>query len=445
MAPGTKSPLLAHLCATGRDKAAPWLLSLFLALSPVYWLPGVGREVLLGLEWSLFLAALVLVFGTELWKGRLLWPAGVLGPLGFAGILLLWAPGLLQAKGSFWVIAFVAQMGFYLSFFCCFFHIARDGDDVFAIFRRAFLLVALLAGAALVLLALDQRAPCAFDSVYVNGWDVKSTGWGIRLAFSVPAAALFFLPSQVRRPPAWKSLAIVGVVVIIGSQLVSGSRGGLLASVVAVGTLALLRSSKRLAAVATLAAIIMAGAIFSQKPCERPLKIVRHFLILKCILEKNSLSSCADLESLSAYRLQGWILGLEKIAERPFLGHGLRQVSYQSRSNKPVEIHNVWIKWAAYTGVLAPVWLLVMMAFILRAGRRVLRDVHRTAAEREGVAALRSVVVAGLLLAMVEPNIPLGVFQGVAVWWAVAGSLVGFAARPAPPPLVRRVHGDRMT
>jgi len=438
----------------GRGTIAPWLLSIFLALGPVYWLPGVSVEVLHPIEWSIFLAALILVLGTELLQGRLPFPAGLLGPLGFAGILFLWVPGLVQASDSFFVIEYIIQIGLCSTFFWCFFCLAREGGNVIVIFQRAFILIGVLAGIALVRAlagTVDWDSPCNWDSPYINGFGIRGTGWSSGLGMVVPVALLFFLPSQNRRRWVWESVGIVGVIVLLFSQFVSGGRLGLLVSFLLLVAFVLLRASWRLVAAVVLVGLL-AGTVYLDESCARHLKLNRfvEFEPLQHLLQESyeqpnlelvnpSILAKTPLDHISSRRIQGYWLGLEKVMERPFLGHGPWYIMLDTPSwGHQIEIHNLWLRWAVYTGIFAPLLLLIMVVVILRAGWRRFRDKSKTPAERKMFAALGLVVLSGLLISMLERHVPIGTFQISAIWWAAAGTLIGYRSRslsPLPEPL----------
>ena len=424
-----------QLLMRGRNALAPWLLSLFLALGPVYWLPGISMKALQRFDWAILLAALALVFGTELMKGRRPFPTGLLGPLGFGGILLLWLPGLYQASDSFRVIVFVYELGGSGAFFWCFYCIARDGGDVRAIFQRAFIIIAGLAGIALfrtLLNTSDWQSPCLWDYAYRVGFSIRHTTWSAGLAVFVPAGALLFLPAS-SRPWLRKLLGIVGIVALVGSQFVSSGRAGFLSSLLVLGALMLLPAFRRMAVIVILAGLAI-SIPFLNSSCARHLKLDRISMpVDEYVFAREALNPSAlplnSLDNFSARRIRGYLLGLEKIRERPLLGHGLDQVLIDVPwSQYQTPIHNLWIKWAAYTGIAAPLLLLLMVMLILRVGRRLFRSRSKSTTKRAEAAALGLILLSGLLISMLEIDIPIGIFQRTAIWWAAAGSLVGAAS-----------------
>ena len=440
--PGRRWHLLAH----GRGAFAPWLLSLFLALGPVYWLPGIDMRALQRFDWGILLMSLALVLGTELLKGRRPFPAGWLGPLGFGGILLLWLPGLVQASEPFQVVIFLFELGLCSAFFWCFYCIARDGGDVRAIFQRAFVIIVILAGIALLRTLLntsDWQSSCQWDYAYITGFGIRHTIWSVGLAVFVPVGALFFLPKGSRRPLAWKFLGIIGIAVLIGSQFVSSGRSGILSSLLVLGALMLLPSFRRPAFAVVLIGLL-ASIAFLDDSCAKHLKLDRW-----AVTEPTSRAVNPDvwaktpLDNLSTRRVQGYLLGLEKVAERPLLGHGLKQVRLDTPWGTQTEIHNLWLKWAVYTGIAAPLLLLFVVTLTLRAGWRIFRDQSRSPTEREEAALLGLILLSGLLISMLEIDIPIGVFQRTAIWWAAAGTLVGrqsFKSSPRDSRHPKRFH-----
>ena len=433
-----------HKIEGGRDKLAPWLLSLFLGLGPVYWLPGISMEALQRFDWAILLLSVALVLGTEALRGRRPFPPGLLGPLGFAGILLLWIPGLVQASEPFRVFVFVFEFSLACVFFWCFYCIARAGGDIRTIFQRAFIIIVILGGAALFRALLntpDWQSPCQWDRVYTIGFAIirRSTVWSIGLGLFIPVGAFFFLASSRRWRLDPKFFGIMGIAVLLGAQFVSGGRAGIMSSMLVLGALLLLPAFRRLAAMVILIGLAV-SIPFLDESCLAHLRLdewtvpdraADHWsLNAPARYAENVPGLVKELDFVSARRIQGYLLGLEKVAERPLLGHGLEQVRLKvPGSDRLTEIHNLWLKWAVYTGIAAPLLLLFMVALILRTGWRLFGDRSRGAVERNEAAALLLILLSGLLISMFEVNTLMGAFQRTAIWWAAAGALVGSSAK----------------
>jgi len=439
--------LISNLQSLDKGRTAPWLLSLFLALGPVYWLPGVSQDILRPFEWTIFVVALSLVFGVELSKGKLPFPNGLLHPIGFAGFLVLWIPGFLQATEPLQVAYFINKVCISAAFFWCFFCIARSGDSVVDIFRRAFILIWLLACVHLADILVNNfqwGSICGWDSAWNStdtiGFSVSSTAWSIGLAVFIPVSALFALSpdrkwslpwqaSSLRWSLPWKVLSVIGPGLLFVDQFVTGGRSGILLSFLVFAAFVLIPSIRWLATMIIIV-VLFVGVSFLDTSCYAHARLDQLATVGSTLGASNpDLVAQTRLDNLSTRRIQGYQHGLKKIQERPLFGHGLNQVILGTPWGGQTEIHNLWIKWATYTGILAPLLFLTMVFSILRAGWQIFRDRLNTTVERDEAAVLSVIVLAGLAVSMIETASPLGSFQLTAIWWAAAGSLVGTAER----------------
>ena len=424
-----------------------WLLSLYLGLAPVYVLPGIEYEHLRLAKGLLLAAALALTLLPPLLAGRLRLPGGLLGPLGFLGLLLLSVPGMAQARELSLVWMFLLDIGLGAAFLWCFFWLGRQGEDVYLILLRGLVIVAAFAAAAVVVVLFripDWGSPCGefWRPLYNSGFATARTVWSISLALFLPLAVLLRQRTQERGALLALALSVAAGAGILVSQFISGGRGGILSSLIVLAGL-LLAGASRWLAVGLAGVLALIGVALIDDTC-------RSHLQRDPAVQSPEFSGPRIVEQLDTFstdRVTGYITGLEKTAVRPLLGHGLGQVRIKGRWKPFIEIHNLWLKWAVYCGVLAPLLFAAMAAWVLWMAWRLLAG-EGAAESRAAMAALTLIVVAGLAASMIEPDALIGAFQFTAIWWAAAGILAGLYSRRrrqadwrVPFPVLRRRDG----
>ena len=120
-----------------------WLLSLFLGVALIRWLPGVSVTLVSTVKQILLLAALGTTFVYVLRRGVLL-PHGLWGPIGFLTLAVLATPGVVQSDVTA-VQGIVVDFAKGVGFVWCFFNLTRLRVDVGAILARATIVVSLVA------------------------------------------------------------------------------------------------------------------------------------------------------------------------------------------------------------------------------------------------------------------------------------------------------------
>lgn len=422
-----------------RERTAPWLLSLYLAVAPASWLPGIPGGLLRAFEWFAVVSAVGLVLLTEVTARRLPFPPGLLGPAGFALLLALWIPGLSRAASIDDVVDFAVDFGSNCAFLWCFYCLARNGDAVWRVFRRAFVIFALVSGGALAheVWDLDLWSTLhRWRNEAFSGFDAVNTGWSVALAMFLPISALLFCMPPKRWPLGWKRFSVLAAVMLVLGQFISGGRGGLFTGLAVVGGFALLPITRRFGLVLIVWIAIGAWTTCLDRSCADLLsldevlegQVLQHGDGLsRSTPAEDSVAALCSLDRLATGRVIGYEVAAEKFADKPLIGHGLGQISYLSRPSTESEVHNLWLKWSVDTGVLAPLLFLAMAGAMLRAGRTVYRDQRRAELERTGAGILSLVLVAGLLVSLIEPWVPFGNFQIAGLWWAAGGVLLGLA------------------
>lgn len=452
----------------GRDRVTSWLLSAYLGSSAAYWLPGLDREVLDTLKVAACVAAVGLVVPPAALERRLRMPRRIFRPRAFAAILLLTAPGLVRASDRMDIAQFVLDIGAGVVFLWCFFDLARRGFDFRPLLRRAALVVGALSAVSLgfVLFAIpDGSLPCRtlFIQPASVGFGVTRTGWSIGIGLLLPALALVAeLRGSRRNRALLRAAASGGAGVILASQFASGGRTGLAMSAMTVLFFLLRPASRGVALVLVGVGVLLAWTALD-RTCLRHLRVPVPLAEARAretppawwtpkILRplppsvaqaytgglRQAVASGKTPDFVAGHRVWQFDLAVERISERPLVGHGWRQVLFrEGHSGRLVEVHNLWLKWALYTGLPAPVWFAFLALSILAAGVRVAFRLRRT--EDAGLAGTLAVILLlGLFASLFEGSVLVGSFHLTAIWWGAAGAALGLDAR-----LRERERADR--
>ena len=396
------------------SRAKGWLLTLYLGTAPVYWLPGLPGDWVPKAKVVLFVLAVGAVF-LAVPPSRLRLPEGVAGPYGFAGLAVLSLPGLLQSDAHL-MVGYLADIVYGATMLWCFYNVARFGNpDAKRILERSAIIVAVLAVVAFGLAAMgtDLQSPCAIASFSDTAFGCARTGWSGGVALYLPVLLVFFFRRDVGMVRRLVFLAL-GLGLVAG-QVGVGGRGGLVASAVVVVAFAYYFVPRRWKVLGTSVALLLGLGI------TLPITMQEHLRLHRI---PDNPSSLMDLNDLSAGRVGGAMQAVGHLAERPFAGHGLGTVRIEYGAARP-EIHNLWLKWAVYCGILAPLFFLAIVVSLLRRARRAIA----VATENRSVVVVAGLtLIAGLVLSMLEPGVPFGTFQNSALWWAAAGLILGNAA-----------------
>ena len=399
------------------------LLGVYLGFAPIYWLPYLDPVALRGAKAVLLLAALALVLFTR--RTGMLFPTGLLSPASFLTLILLAAPGMFQAVSFGAVLQLILDLALSAVFLWVFFTLRLQGASTVYVFRigsivvGSFALLPLLAGLTGV-----PRFQSPFDraTFSATGFGGGRTGWSNAIALYLPfVIAMAMDKRRLKRVP--RSCAAIIALIIVGAQIVSGGRTGIIMGLLSLIVLILLGAGKGLRAAVLMGVVLgLVALAFTSASA-----IIQGALVAKLRLGAGAdggASLALVLDQITSYRFSGYVDAVEALKERPLQGHGLDQVLvWVPLLNRETEIHNLWLKLAVYTGVLHPAFLLLMVGSL---GITTLRNVRRCGARLlldESVGYML-VVLTGIAVSMVEPASLVGAFQNTAVWWGVAGAVV---------------------
>ncbi len=402
------------------------LLGLYLGLSPIYAVLGYGEGELRLIKWLAVISGVSLILLPAAVRGRLTLPGGLWSPLGFAGLLLLSIPGIVQATDIRAVAQFLSDIAYGAAFLWCFFWLAREGWDTRWILLGALGILCVFAAMHIVVALSSKPAGsglCGWDRSLRSIYGSHYTAWATALALFLPLLGL--MPVWVGRlAKCWSLLIGAGCGILLSAGLfIGGSRTALLCGT---GSLVALASAKIrgpiFAAAAT--ALLLTLMVAVDESCAEHLRLYRFSSIFQ-----GDNATTAIAEAMGTGRLAGYRRAASAIAESPLLGHGIGRIAVQGEFSPVIEIHSLWLKWAAYCGVLAPLLFALMVVSLLRKGLGLLREGPARSDGGVAVLALLLTLAVGLVTTLVEPNALIGSFQYTAVWWAAAGTLLGMHAR----------------
>lgn len=384
------------------------LLMAYSILAPVYWLPGVGfglMAIIKGVLFVVLIAAAVLLSTSK----NVRVPLGLWGLSCLPIMMLAALPGLMQtdSEGIARVVFDYALITFAL---LCGVVAGQVPGRLEQYLRWYLAATAVIAIAAIFLAPTKADATAARFGEEIVGFTTGRTAWSNGLALPAVLAASFGLsPGRSRNDRIFYTVCFVG---IFAAQLAVGGRAGILAVVVAIiicaGPLRLygqVRTQLMLAMVA-----LGIGALAYAN---------RETLVEVFRLDGYQRQGRSYIDNLSSGRIGTYENAWRLIRQRPWFGYGFSDWSESGNWGRAF-VHNVWLKYLYQSGI--PYFLMLVILKLGIFTRALKADRLKGGG---GLVIFTPVIIAGLFIAMLEPNMLIGVFQKSAVWWFVGGIAIG--------------------
>ena len=467
--------LVPDLCR----RTYPWFLSIYLGTAPYYYVAGVPEEfawaantpgvpdgIISGIKILLFLLAVGTTSVAALASGTFRTPGGLLGPLGFIVLALLSIPGVWQGN-IYWSANYAVDLAHAAALCWLFFWIVRSGEDL----RRILIpTLAILYGLLAIqvvstLAASDWRWSrlCGFGGGDPFGLLVGTSK--TNTASNVASVAGLWLPAGallVARLRAWSpwfvGAAFLLTILVLAAQFITTTR--MMIAVIAGLSAALLlpREIRPWAAGMVLgfalvaATAVVSFAVLDDRSCFHHLDLDQQAqLFAQLFMDDTSpspeepppeeppppaalpssetegvdLGTVQQWEEATSHRLHHYLRAFEDIRESPLLGHGFGVAEAKIGD---LEIHNLWLKFAAYTGVLWPAWFALMVGCLLyRCGQLLRRNLGGFDALL--VPACAAILAGALLWSMIAESVFIGPTHINAVIWVSAGVVLGLHGR----------------
>jgi O-antigen ligase len=243
-----------------------------------------------------------------------------------------------------------------------------------------------------------------YIDIHNGGFGAGSTGWSNGLAF--PSAFALALVIDPRRPKAEKIVPLVCYFLISAEQAWVSGRAGLIAPIAAAyfyeGVIKLSTHMGWKLLFGGLGLIgILAWNLFYDE------------LAIFFRVERNWGNYSGYWDKVSSGRVSTYLRAIELIEQRPWTGYGFDDFRTTGLWGQYF-VHNVWLKYLYQAGIFYAMTLFTYKMYTLHIVNR-LQSISYSQTAPYGL-----IILAGLVISMLEPNIILGSFQIAAMWWFVA-------------------------
>lgn len=400
------------------------LLAIYLGTSPVYWFASIPVPVISAIKYVLVMGAVAVIWVRAVRSGKASLPFDLAGPPGFIFALGVMTTGFLQSDVQT-VASVISDVALAFVFMWTVYLYVRNGGSAIGVLRLASIVILPLC--ALVVSAGVLGVP-AWESPFLgypytiadSGLGGVRTGWSVGVSLFLPIC--LFTADQLGRTSPFRGMlfALLSVMLIIGSQLVTGGRSGLLASMSVLAVWQLLRPTRRWIWLLP----VLAGGLIALDWSWVILRLRVDGLLAGLTYEQ--------LETFSSGRLDVYAAAIEAFLARPLTGFGFDRLGLSEIPSSTI-IHNGWLRLgveAGLPGVLGHFAMVVVFAkrclFVYTNAKRA--DHPATGLEAMGLAIVL-VLVALLVCVMFEPYLLFGTFQLKALLFAAVGIGSAYASQ----------------
>lgn len=249
------------------------------------------------------------------------------------------------------------------------------------------------------------KAENYFDEfLWYSGFNFSRTGWSVSLSLFVPLALLVFNEKKKLKSTHFL-LFIILISPIIAAQAVSGGRGGLLASLISVFILFIIYFGAKYLVLFIFAAYMLAK------------EFKEDIFIAMRIYDVSGKSN--TIEDISSYRLSQFRFFDEIVLEQPLFGWGFKgsEAGILKYTGNAFEMHNSSLRVVIDHGMIFGTIIIILLLFIIYSSFVLLKNKKTPRIVHVNSCILISVLVAS----MFEPNVIFGGFQLCAFWWVALG------------------------
>jgi hypothetical protein len=278
-------------------------------------------------------------------------------------------------------------------------------EDLFRIFFKVSVFIGFVCSLSLLSAITDItiQSPLPWkDPFSKSALGGYRTGWSNSIFLFVPFLFYAYFFSGEKR---WKKVSLFAIIGILSSQVLSGGRAGLAASLFTF--LFFTRFKIR-------NVIILATSIVILYTTLGPLTIEEYFRASENQIEAKEGSSTID--KISSGRVSVYQLGWKLFKESPFIGNGFGASLYYTEGP---DIHNTWLKRLVDGGII---FVLPLIFLFISLYKTIIEKTKRYYNGENHRVLIRALFIGSLFISMLEPNYLIGSFQGEAFFWALVST-----------------------
>lgn len=374
------------------------LIIFYLSLGPINWLPFVAPAIVNSFKYLLFSILLIQALRV---KKKIV--TANLDLRFFLFFIIMMTPAIVQGRGNIYLnildIVFIFMSAFIIG------NLNIDIQKLFFCFRSATIIVGLFALFAVVLpwAGLNIKSPEPWESpLEIGGFGGYRTGWSNSTFLFVPFAIFSFKRSSKYIHKIFLALAVIFILI---TQLNSGGRAGLIASLLS--CLFLFRTNKFL----LLGFLVALSAVYTTLGREF---FENKFRISDEFIERKAGSS--DLDKISSGRTSEYEAGIKAAMLSPVFGYGFNKVDdVLFRYGVKEDVHNTFLKRFLEGGILFIIPIICLFFFLFRAGYKN-KIMWRDHSMKN---LFMCYAIFSLMISFFEPNYLIGSFQGESFFWFV--------------------------
>lgn len=379
------------------DKYFKALLFSYLCVAPINWLPYIPTNFVNGLKYLLFSILLVITVIQQSNKRK---SVQVFTFHFFILILICEFPAIMKSKSDIFTnlidISFIFLMNYLIT------QSRLTKDELFKVFFKASIFIGFICLLSLLsaISGITIISPAPWDDPFsASAFGGYRTGWSNSVFLFIPFLFYCYFFSRKKK---WEIPAMLGILSIICSQILSGGRAGIIASLVTF----LIFTRFKIQNV-----LLLGVTIFLLYNYFGTVRIEEYFRASEAQLENKE--GISKLDKISSRRVEAYEVGWQLFKNSPLFGNGFSSATELTNGQ---DIHNTWFKRLVDGGIILMIPLIVLFISLYK---KIVERLNRYANGEHHKVLFRALFFGALFISMLEPNYLIGSFQGEAFFWAV--------------------------